>query len=437
VKKTIWLSWIILTLALSGFYLYKILVDEDKGELLIGDASYGHFQIELACDSCHTDAFGGEKSMQKACKKCHQAELDVARDTHPKKKFNDPRNADLLQIINAKQCVSCHTEHQGEQTREMGVTLPDDYCFYCHDDVGEERKSHQDLAFDSCATAGCHNFHDNRALYEKFLLKNAGGNWLNDITRIAQANNASMTAAPKEPYHSLAFEDKQKAHPEVQEDWHHSSHAQADVQCGACHSDATQNWLEKPTIEQCTSCHEYETETFKMGKHGMSLAQGLDAVDPHQSSLTFKDGAKAHNQCSSCHKPNEFAPEFAKQEACLSCHSDEHSLAFETSPHAKIKLDPTSDGVSSEEIVTCATCHMPRIEEKGRDGTIIMKVNHNQNDNLRPNEKMIRPVCMQCHSLAFSIDALADDNLILNNFSHPPSYHIPSVDWALKRDKKK
>jgi hypothetical protein len=64
-------------------------------------------------------------------------------------------------------------------------------------------------------------------------------------------------------------------------------------------------------------------------------------------------------------------------------------------------------------------------------------VNHNQNDTLRPNEKMIRPVCMACHNLEFSIDALADKALIENNFSGQPSEHIPSIDWSLKRVKKK
>jgi predicted CXXCH cytochrome family protein len=425
-----------LTLAVSGFYLYKILEDDNKEILLIGEASHGHYQIELACDSCHTDAFGGEETMQDACESCHKAELDEARDSHPKKKFNDPRNADLLKIINAKQCVSCHTEHQAEQTRAMGVTMPDDYCYHCHQEIADERPSHKDLPFDSCGNAGCHNFHDNRALYEKFLVQNAGGNWLNEISRIAKANNANLNAKPSKPHHSLAFEDKQKAHPEVQQDWYHSSHAKADVQCGACHSDAAQNWIEKPMVGQCSSCHEYETDTFKMGKHGMRLAQGFDALDPHNSSLPFSDDATAHNQCSSCHRPHVFDADFAKQDACLSCHADEHSLAFESSPHGKLSEKAASGEISQEEVVTCATCHVPRIEQN-KAGTIIVKVNHNQNDNLQPNEKMIRPVCMQCHSLEFSIDALADEKLIQNNFAHPPTEHIPSIDWAVKRENKK
>ena len=46
-----------------------------------------------------------------------------------------------------------------------------------------------------------------------------------------------------------------------------------------------------------------------------------------------------------------------------------------------------------------------------RRGTIF--TSHNQNDGLRSNEKMIRPVCLDCHGLGFAIDALADDDLAL------------------------
>ena len=59
-------------------------------------------------------------------------------------------------------------------------------------------------------------------------------------------------------------------------------------------------------------------------------------------------------------------------------------------------------------------------------------VQHNQNANLVPNEKMIRPVCMQCHGLGFSIDSLADKQLIENNFQGKPGIHIQSLDMAKK-----
>ena len=54
-----------------------------------------------------------------------------------------------------------------------------DFCVACHSegdqDVRWDRPSHADLAFDTCASAGCHNYHDNRALYEDFLVEHAGG----------------------------------------------------------------------------------------------------------------------------------------------------------------------------------------------------------------------------------------------------------------------
>ena len=107
--------------------------------------------------------------MQDACYRCHGDQLETARDTHPATKFNDPTNAELLSILNAQDCLACHREHLPERTLEHGLTMPADYCWHCHEDVAESRPSHAGMAFDSCATAGCHNYHDNRALTEKYL----------------------------------------------------------------------------------------------------------------------------------------------------------------------------------------------------------------------------------------------------------------------------
>jgi hypothetical protein len=51
---------------------------------------------------------------------------------------------------------------------------------------------------------------------------------------------------------------------------------------------------------------------------------------------------------------------------------------------------------------------MPRVEWRDEDsGEKRILVQHNQNETLEPAEKMIRPVCLHCHGLGFSIDALA------------------------------
>lgn len=436
-----WLTWLALSVMVAGFYSYKVFLDTDKQRLLIGEASHGHYQIELACDSCHTDPFGGRDSLQAACMNCHKEELEQANDSHPKKKFNDPRNADLLDVIDARYCVSCHTEHQKEQTQPMGLTLAGDYCFYCHSDIGEERVSHTDLAFDSCASAGCHNFHDNRALYEAFLVENAGGDWLDHHARIPPRDWAHKSVDQVDTRQIPSFEENLGDYPEIHREWAASSHADAGVSCAGCHADqasgsAAGRWLEKPSVQQCQACHQQEAAGFLGGKHGMRIAAGLPSITPGEARLPMNEQSlDVQHSCNSCHRAHDFDPEQAATKACLTCHNDTHSLAFTASPHGKLGRQTADEDSSGDTAmrVTCATCHMPRVT-RSAEGIRGVGVEHNQNMNLRPNEKMIRSVCMNCHNLEFSIDALADPGLIQNNFSGSAARHIPSIDWALKRE---
>ena len=444
-----------MTVVLAIYFYQKVFLSEDKSELLIGDTTYGHYQIEMECSACHTDPFGGPEVLQDACVNCHAQELEDAHDSHPKKKFTDPREAYRIEILDARYCISCHTEHHKDRTHEMGLTLPDDYCYHCHKEVGDERESHKDLPFDSCASAGCHNYHDNRALYEDFLVKNANQPWLKEIATIASTQSARELLKKKINIETYPFPEKMEAHPEPTLEWQASKHAEAGVNCGGCHSSnhdstsdqnqtlAKNTWIEKPTIEQCANCHETETKTFKQGKHGMRLADGLDnyssAITAKESNLAFKsDILDVQHGCNSCHGAHNYDTKKAAVEGCLTCHADDHSKNFKLSPHAMIseKLNEAANqsGANSASEVTCATCHMPKIQEN-IDGHQVFKVNHNQNDNLRPNEKMIRSVCMDCHGLGFAIDALADPELIKNNFNGKPGIHIESIDWSIKRIK--
>ncbi len=466
-KAIHWIAWITLTLALAVYFGFLLFKAEDKSPLLIGEASHGHFQIELACSSCHLDAFGGGEVIQNACIDCHGDDLEMAHDSHPRKKFTDPRNADLLEIIDARQCISCHTEHQQEQTRAMGVTIPDDYCYHCHQDIGDNRDSHKDLPFDSCASAGCHNYHDNRALYEDFLVEHNDAPWLNAVAALAQPNSASYHApaltekvTPASEQWQAVSITKQQQHPQIVAEWLTSRHQQQGVDCVGCHV-SKDEWVEKPGLDQCQTCHLGETATYLQGKHGMRLAAGLDAMTPEQSQMDFHPHAANQTQgCSSCHGSHSFDTQKAALESCLSCHADEHSLAYSESPHGQLTQKALNGEQPWNEAVTCATCHMPRLLEKPHgiasngqpamdygssiNAAILAELSkggeevrvgvmHNQNLNLRPNEKMIRPVCMSCHSLEFSIDALADDDLIKNNFNGKPSEHIKSINWATKR----
>ena len=103
-KLWLWMAWLLVTCVMGGLLTYK-LRSSDRRMFLPGRTTTGHYQIELACNACHTPGLG---VMQDASLKCHRAELKAANDSHPKSKFQDPRNADRLKLIKADNCVACH-----------------------------------------------------------------------------------------------------------------------------------------------------------------------------------------------------------------------------------------------------------------------------------------------------------------------------------------
>jgi hypothetical protein len=137
--------------------------------------------------------------------------------------------------------------------------------------------------------------------------------------------------------------------------------------------------------------------------------------------------------CTSCHAAHRFDTKPAAAEACLRCHTDRHSVAWKDSPHAKLLSEEQAGRLPPGSGVSCATCHMPRIEHRQDDVRRIL-VQHNQNDTLRPSEKMARTTCMQCHGLPFTLAALADRKLVDNNFRGPPVREIAGFRWALDAD---
>lgn len=167
----IWGIWLATSLALAGWLSWDLLQAQDKSIYMPGPLSDGHHQLVDSCDACHTDPLGGGEVLQTACIDCHGEQRVKPLDSHPRAKFKDPRNADRLINIDALHCVTCHTEHRPEITQKDGLTQPRDLCFHCHEDVAEERPSHTGMDFMTCKNSGCHNFHDNRALYTNFLIK--------------------------------------------------------------------------------------------------------------------------------------------------------------------------------------------------------------------------------------------------------------------------
>ncbi|WP_226876395.1 cytochrome c3 family protein [Microbulbifer hainanensis] len=427
-----WHYGVIATLLIGGLVAYN-LAFADKTLFISGEMTHGHHQIELACTACHGDGFAGPDAMQQACLNCHADELAQANDSHPRKKFLDPRNAPLLSNLDARRCVTCHAEHKPEITDSMGVTLAGDFCFHCHRDIAADRPSHKDFAFNSCASAGCHNFHDNRALYEDFLTAHIG-----EPAQRADAGLPARTAMQswlREHPHEQPLESQQAdithngAAAEVTAAWAESGHARAAVNCSGCHQGGQMQFSSREIVAQCGRCHREQRDAFTQGKHGMRLSGKLPqrfidsvaAMTPQQAWLPMKAEARGELSCTSCHGPHKTNLQFAAVDACLGCHNDEHSLAYKESPHFRALAAGHGDGAS------CASCHLPR-EQRGKR----VVVNHNQNHNLRPNDKML-PVCLNCHGAEFALAALADDGLIANNFAAAPRGGHQSFDLIRDR----
>ncbi|MEL6478667.1 MAG: ammonia-forming cytochrome c nitrite reductase subunit c552 [Pseudomonadota bacterium] len=505
----LWLVWLAGTLVAGAAVAAIMYVGGSREALLIGQTTGAHHQIELSCESCHAaDAFATPKktakAMNKACLSCHKDELKLSNDSHPVKKFRDPRNADVRAKLDALYCHTCHAEHKPEITRVSAVSLPMDYCSACHEEVYKNRPSHEGYGFETCATAGCHNFHDNTALYEEFLVKHAGGP---DIAELAILTGAAVSRSERPVVLALAEADPKAALTtyltgleEAPEDpaaaaeemlvqvltaadavapaayltedavakWDGSAHALSGVGCADCHAKKAETveemeaaWVESPTLDACKSCHRQQVKTFTEGRHGMRFhhelpklrkapKEGIGAfaailfqdepLDPITVGESPLPGLKADaadreiGTCNACHKPHEVDIRPAAVDACADCHNDTHTQNYFTSPHYALWQAEMAGGAPGTG-VSCADCHMPKIKGGQNNRLGRMFTTHNQNAYLRPNEKMIRAVCLSCHSLDFAIDALADPNLVESNFNGRPAVQIESIDWALKRVK--
>ncbi len=449
-RRILWGVWLLATIGLLAWLTNSMLNEAaDKHIFMPGELSAGHYQLQLACVSCHSDPLGGADVLQQACVDCHGDERKKPFDSHPPGKFRDPRNADRLENIDALHCVTCHSEHRPEITRKNGVTQPRDLCIHCHEDIAGDRPSHSGMAFTRCADSGCHNFHNNRSLYTKFLIKHLDEPALLQEPLLPQREFAQLldqiVEYPLQQYPQQAlllqdadgdseFVDLQGETPHA--DWAATAHAKSGVNCSACHQPKAQDgtqaaWTDYPDEQVCSICHSLEVERFARGKHGMRLAAGLPALSVSDARLPMRTEA-AHESltCHSCHLAHRYDVRQAAAEACVACHEDTHTLAYEGSPHHMLWQQELSGELPAGSGVSCASCHMPRIEFDVSDWLTRVMVDHNQSANLSPNSKMIRSACLNCHGLGFSIDALADQRLIDNNFRGSPSLHIDTMDLA-------
>jgi predicted CXXCH cytochrome family protein len=372
-----------------------------RGLFVPGPSSDGHHLMVGACDRCHA-AFRDVSNDR--CMGCHQE--DRAEDTHPPATFDDPRWAAAMAELDARSCTACHSEHR---RAAAGFTGRADFCFACHDDVPARRASHAAFRPDSCGRGGCHNYHDNSALNVAALAAHRDEPDLLPVPRTLER------PAPQPRLASEALPPGLAAPPAVVGLWRASAHSDAGVGCADCHAPGAR------AEASCARCHGFEDETFRGGKHGVRRAVGLPDLTPADSRLPMKAGAHGTLWCGTCHDPHSGDTRRAAVDACLGCHDDGHSRAYAASPHARTLARSRGEERPAAASVTCATCHLPRLERE-QDGGRRVAVHHRNTLTLQPRDRMLGLVCLDCHGQAFALSALFDERLVANNFNGRPAH---------------
>ncbi len=399
----LWMVGLALALTLGGLFL-----SGHRQFFVPGTTSDGHHLLEPSCNSCHK---GFAPIANDDCVSCHRPEL--ASDTHPVRTFDDPRWASDLKEINALRCVTCHHEHK---VAAGGVTIRREFCYPCHDDVVAKRASHKDLSPSSCGDAGCHNYHDNSGLNTAVLTAALG-----QPDQLAEPAVLARRLVPEPAGPHLAPDAPAgvTAPAALVQAWDGSVHRRAGVGCSDCHGKGEAFAL-RPGFAACKTCHGFEVDTFGAGQHGVRTRLDLEPLRPADARSPMAAGAsRLHPEhgCGSCHDVHSVDTRHAATEACLDCHADRHSLAFGSSPHARgaTQLDP-HDGRA----VTCATCHLPRVEVEEK-GAVRVATNHNNSLTMRPIDRMARLVCNRCHGYELSLASLLDPQAGASNFAAKPS----------------
>ena len=337
--------------------------------LMPGPLVQGHAEFEKDCSACHTSF--SKENQTGLCLDCHE---DVAKDVDAKTGFHgrNPR-------ISGRECVNCHTEHDGRN----GIISPVTNSSFRHEFTDFPLEgAHLSTACDECHVSDKPR---REALHECV-----------DCHRTRDAHDGRLG------------EDCAQCH--GPEDWQQSlfdhgvdtdfrlegGHAQ--VSCVGCHGAETH----EDTPSECVSCHlrddthagvngrecqrchateEWKTVKFDHTRDGHWELLGKHADVScnfcHTVSLTNPD--LKNSECVTCHRSDD-AHQGKNGEICQDCHGNaswkeskfDHTVSTEfplRGTHEQLQCVACHRGSMNEELpVTCFGCHQNSDVHQGSEG---------------------------------------------------------------------
>lgn len=386
--------------------LSYVFFSDKRTIFLPGQTSNSHHLIEHSCNSCHK-AFDSVPNNN--CNNCHNK--DLAQDSHSQEKLLNSKLG-FQKEFQKSNCKDCHQEHNGKL---RPINTKQDFCFSCHQKVKVELESHKNFTPSSCASSGCHNYHDNTALNITLMKKQLAID-PSDLTFQTLALDREL----KEVSLLGDFPRDLNFNQEIISNWQSSYHAQASVNCTDCHKATNDVFIKNPTQSSCAKCHSYELSGFQQSAHGIREYLNLSPLVQKQSRLPMKLKEDEHRKlsCFICHDVHTANTRQAAVESCLKCHNDDHSQKYLQSKHATL-FAPEDKQRPGVQAVSCATCHMPRVEivVEGKNKVVVQ---HNNSFNLRPRDRMLK-ICLDCHDFEFSFNSIFDDEMVKSNFTAAPT----------------
>ena len=271
------------------------------------------------------------------------------------------------------------------------MTLPADFCAACHQDVARERPSHAGFAFDGLrrargATASTTTAGSTRA--------SSPGT---STSPRCSPRRACPRARRRRPEgHVAAARRRTRRRPRAPRRARRGprvggQRARAGRRrCAACHDvpdGATGMGMERPArrrrLRRAATPHELARLRPRPARDARA-PPGSRRSRPRWPRLPMRPEARdVPLGCESCHGAHAYDTRQAAVDACLGCHDDRHSRAYQATRHfhrsgsARSRARPRpGSGVS------CATCHLPRRVDRQR-GADVIRVDHDQNDNLQ------------------------------------------------------
>ncbi len=305
----------------------------------------------------------------------------------PKSKFTDPRNADRVEILDARYCVTCHQEHRPGITQRDGRHAADRLLLPLPSRHRRGPAEPQGSGVRHLRLGGLPQLpRQPRALCRTSSIKHAGEpDQLDDATRRAgrlaqgKGRRASRWPSRSPAAATPTRRPRTPAMPRSSPTGRPTSTPTPASTARAATRPRTSRALDRSArnrdlqeLPRQPGAHLHRRQArhaaarrhagrATTGRFGLFTDAQLPPMTPAQARAADEGRRRSDTAlgCNTCHAAHATTASRAKVEACTGCHDDTHTKAYFASPHYELLKRETAGELPRGSGVSCATCHLP------------------------------------------------------------------------------